>query len=140
MSQLELEIKNSLHGLDPARISSAIASVISPSSQGLSAAVRFVSAAEMAELNTYKGGDGPTNVLAFVDCSHIDIAICRNVAATDAEIRGWGLGSELTYLCIHGCLHGLGFDHAGIAAREDMKRLEGLILDRLGINSDVLGT
>ena len=118
--------------LETHRIAGAIKSTAMPNGEKLEASVRFVPPCEMSQLHRFKGGDGPTNVLAFVDGSSADIAICMQVAKEDATARGWDLHSELIYLCIHGCLHALGFDHGDVAGATEMERLERQILANLG--------
>ncbi|MCY3694056.1 MAG: rRNA maturation RNase YbeY [Chloroflexi bacterium] len=120
------------------RIASAIESTALVSGAKLQASVRFVSPCEMAHLHHYKGGEGPTNVLTFAYMTGADIAICLQVAERDSLIRGWDLLSELTYLCIHGCLHALGFDHSDPARAFEMGRLERHVLAKLGQNSSAL--
>lgn len=92
----------------------------------------------MAHLHRYKGGEGPTNVLTFAYKTGADIAICLQVAEQDALVRGWDLLSELSYLCIHGCLHALGFDHGDQTSAMEMKRLERQILANLGLATHAL--
>ncbi len=93
----------------------------------------------MAQLYTrFKGGTGPTNVLTFVHGICADIAVCQKVAAADARRRGWDLHCELAYLCIHGCLHALGFNHGDEANRNEMERLERQILSHMGIDTHAL--
>ena len=48
------------------------------------------------------------------------------------------MASELTYLCIHGCLHALGFDHVDRAGRTEMENLERQILAEIGIDGQPL--
>ena len=93
---------------------------------------------EMAHLHRFKGGNGPTNVLTFVHETGADIAICPQVAEEDATVRGWGLRSELNYLCVHGFLHALGFDHGDRARAIEMGTLEREILANMGLDASVL--
>ncbi|MXX67079.1 MAG: rRNA maturation RNase YbeY [Chloroflexi bacterium] len=92
----------------------------------------------MAHLHRYKGGEGPTNVLTFAYMTGADIAICLQVAERDASVRGWDFLSELSYLCIHGCLHALGFDHSDPARAIEMGRLERQVLAKLDRDTTVL--
>ena len=109
-----------------------------PNGEKLKASVRFVPPSEMAHLHRLKCGNGPTNVLTFVHMAGADIALCLQVAEEDAKVRGWDLHSELTYLCIHGCLHALGFDHGDRASATEMDRLERQILAKMGLETSAL--
>ncbi len=104
----------------------------------MQASVRLVQPGEMAHLHRFKGGDGPTNVLTFVGEASADIAICLQVAEDDAMSRGWDLNSELNYLCIHGCLHALGFDHGDRKSATEMEGLERQILAGMGLDTSAL--
>ena len=109
-----------------------------PNGERLKASVRFVPPAEMAHLHRFKGGEGPTNVLTFVERASADIAICPRVAEEDSIVRGWDLHSEHIYLCIHGCLHALGLDHVDRAGAMEMKNLERQILSNMGLDTSAL--
>ena len=109
-----------------------------PNGGELRASIRFVPPSEMAQLHRFKGGDRPTNVLTFVHMARTDIAICPQVAEKDALNRGWDYRSELIYLCIHGCLHALGFDHVDRVGAMNMKRLEQQILADVGLDTSAL--
>jgi probable rRNA maturation factor len=76
----------------------------------------------MAELNrTYRGKEGPTNVLSFsqregeapvVQPDLIgDVVICTDRAADDAVELGYSLEEMVLYLLIHGILHLHGLEH-----------------------------
>ena len=136
---MQLRFESAPPNLEGGRIADAINSTDVPNNAVSAATVRFVPPAEMAHLNgRFKGGEGPTNVLTFVHGTCADIAICRQVAVTDARIRGWGLCSELAYLCIHGCLHALGFDHTDEEARNKMNSVERLVLAKMGIDTPAM--
>ena len=97
---------------------------------------RFVTPAEMAHLHeSFKGNPGPTNVLTFTDAGSAEIAICPQVAAEDARVRGWEVRSELIYLCVHGSLHALGFGHDSPSDAERMRSREIRVLSELGIDT-----
>ena len=53
-------------------------------------------------------------------------------------VRGWGVISELSYLCVHGCLHAIGFDHGDRASAIEMNRLERQILAQAGLKTHAL--
>ena len=135
-----LRFENAPPALDPRALAGALeADDLASGGQDLTATVRFVLPGEMASLNRrHHGGQGPTNVLTFTYGKSADIAICRQVAAADARVRGWDLPSELAYLCVHGCLHALGFEHGDRHRREEMESAERRILARMGIKTCVL--
>ncbi|MDW7709450.1 MAG: rRNA maturation RNase YbeY [Deferrisomatales bacterium] len=71
----------------------------------------------------YLGEDTPTNVISFsqregeyadVDPELLgDVVVSVETARRDAEEGGGRLDEEVTYLCVHGVLHLLGYDHEG---------------------------
>ena len=141
MPRLQICLESAPPKLEARQIADAINSVELPDNGILTVAVRFVPPSEMGHLNKrFKGGKGPTNVLTFVYVTCADIAVCQQIAVTDARIRGWDLFSELAYLCIHGCLHALGFDHEDLDSKKEMERVEGLILARMGIDALASGS
>ena len=77
-------------------------------------------------------------MLTFAGDGSAEIAICPQVAASDAGVRGWDEASELTYLCVHGSLHALGYGHDCPADAERMRELEVGILSGLGIDASAL--
>lgn len=115
----------------------------------------FVSLEEMTELNeTYMGGNGPTDVLAFpIDLAETDtlpviqpqpgdgpvapdggppvlvgdVVICPSVAAK-ATNTGRGLADEMALLVVHGVLHLLGHDHAEPEEKAVMQAREVVLL------------
>ncbi len=84
--------------------------------------ISVVGADEMAELNyTYRGKEGPTNVLSFPQSDPItvsvqpdllgDVVICSDRVVQDAENLGYSNDEMITYLLIHGVLHLKGLTH-----------------------------
>ena len=90
--------------------------------------VALVGLDEMAGLNLrYRGVEGPTDVLSFVDeeaneewidfpegedAAYLgDVVISPEVARSHALEEGGTLSSELKVLVVHGVLHLLGLDH-----------------------------
>ena len=136
--RIQLTFNGSPPDLETNRIAKAIETTAISNGERLRASIRFVPAKEMAHLHRFKDGEGPTNVLTFVHKSGADIAICPQVAEEDAKVRGWDLNSELVYLCIHGCLHALGFDHVDRAGATEMERLERQILATMGLEKSAL--
>ena len=139
MPRFRLVFEGAPAGLETHRITSGFESTRIANGENLEASIRFISPNEMAHLHRFKGGDGPTNVLTFVHNAGADVAICPAVAEEDAKVRGWDLHSELYYLCIHGCLHALGYDHGDFANATKMEGLERQILADLGLDMSALG-
>jgi probable rRNA maturation factor len=76
--------------------------------------VRITSSRELQELNRrFRRKNKPTDVLSFpaVMGGGGDIAIAREIAATNAAALGHSLTTELKILILHGLLHLAGFDH-----------------------------
>jgi len=117
-------------------------------------AVTLVDDEEIRVLNRdYRGKDAPTDVLSFPlwepeEVADIrahperyperpllvgDVVISVETAARQAEEYGHGLERELAYLCVHGMLHLLGYDHEDEAARAAMRAREEAILTELGL-------
>ena len=139
MIRLQICFERAPPNLEARRVADAIKTAGLPDSAILAVTIRFVSPSEMTQLNNrFRGGTGPTNVLTFAHGNCADIAVCPQVAVPDARIRGWDALSELAYLCVHGCLHALGFDHGDEASKNEMKRLELRVLSRMGIDAHVL--
>jgi len=71
----------------------------------------------------YMGVDTPTNVISFAQHEGEfgdvepevlgDVVVSVDTAGRDARDAGTGLDNEVLFLCIHGLLHLLGFDHEG---------------------------
>lgn len=110
---------------------------------GFEVAICLVSDAEMARLNkTYRGKQGPTDVLSFpADVAPAfrrasskslgDIAIAPMVARRNAKRYGRTLADELRILILHGLLHLMGYDHD--TDRGQMERREHSLRRRLGL-------
>jgi probable rRNA maturation factor len=74
----------------------------------------------------YLGEDTPTNVISFAQREGEfgdvepevlgDVVVSVDTARRDAEEAGEALEDEVAYLCIHGILHLMGYDHEGAAA------------------------
>ncbi len=99
--------------------------------------VRLVDSAEMATLNqTYRGKDGPTNVLSFpadlppeLDLPLLgDIVICAPVVAAEALAQHKSLDAHWAHMAVHGTLHLLGYDHLEENEAITMEALESAIL------------
>lgn len=85
----------------------------------------------MSQLNRqYRGGDGPTDVLAFPlressgprSALLGDVVIAFPTAARQAVSLGHSIDEELVRLLIHGVLHLLGYDHT--RGEKEARRME----------------
>lgn len=103
--------------------------------------VRLVDEQESASLNTqYRGREGSTNVLSFpstlpdsLEPDFLgDIVICAPVVIEEAKAENKELAAHWAHLCVHGCLHLLGYDHIEDSDAEIMEQLESQILLSLG--------
>lgn len=103
--------------------------------------VRIVDEAEGARLNqTYRGGEGPTNVLAFPFDPPAslrlpllgDVVVCAPVVAREAREQGKAPAAHWAHLVVHGTLHLLGFDHQHPREARVMEEKEIEILAGLG--------
>ena len=98
--------------------------------------------ARIAVLNkTYRGKEGPTNVLSFPSAAMAgveavllgDVVLARETIAREAQTQGKRFDDHLAHLTVHGVLHLLGHDHASDAEADEMEALEREILQDLGI-------
>lgn len=114
----------------------------------LEVTLRVVLEEESAALNaTYRGKDGPTNILAFTASAPPlppetlpeqerelgDLVLCLAVAEREAAQQGKRLPQHLAHLIVHGTLHLAGHDHADAAGAEVMEGLERAVLERFGV-------
>lgn len=89
---------------------------------------------------TYRGIDGPTDVLSFPVQMELppgirylgDVVIAFPYAAHQAQHKGRPLEGELALLTVHGVLHLLGYDHDTEPARRRMWAIQREILRQLG--------
>ena len=105
--------------------------------------IRVVDTEEGAELNeSYRRGDGPTNVLSFVfeERDRIeppllgDVVICAPVVRREAAEQGKSMPAHFAHMVVHGVLHLLGYDHKRDAQAQRMESLERTVLDELGFD------
>jgi probable rRNA maturation factor len=124
--------------------------------------VEIVDAPTIRDLNQqYRHKDQPTDVLSFPQVEHPkplplrqplptladssavtepnddddligDIAICAQVAETQAEELGQGLDREFVFLLIHGFLHLNGYDHIDSKDEEVMVNAQQQLIARYG--------
>lgn len=122
-----------------------------PPSQGAGTAnpaaqlsVRLVDTDEMTALNkTYRGKDGPTNVLSFpadlpedINVPLLgDIVICAPIVRQEAKQQNKALDAHWAHMTVHGTLHLLGYDHIEDAEATRMEALETTILSTLNYAS-----
>lgn len=90
----------------------------------------------------YLGVDAPTDVLSFpasetdpeTGARYIgDILISIPRARAQAEAASHPLESEVQLLVVHGVLHLLGHDHAGMEEKAHMWKVQAEILESLGL-------
>jgi probable rRNA maturation factor len=92
----------------------------------------------------WRGQEKPTNVLSFpapplrgaTPAERVplgDIAIAYETLAREAREQGKSVSDHLSHLVVHGFLHLLGYDHCVEGEAEQMERLEGSILARIGV-------
>ncbi len=102
--------------------------------------LRLVDIPEMTTLNqTYRGKDGPTNVLSFpADLPEElelpllgDIVVCVPVVAAEAAEQGKSPEAHWAHMLVHGSLHLLGYDHIEESEAREMETLETAILAEL---------
>ena len=61
------------------------------------------------------------------------IAVCKQVAARQAEEYGHTFQRELNYLITHGVCHLFGYDHMTDADKSEMREKEEKVLSKLGL-------
>ena len=112
-------------------------------------ALLFVSDEEMRALNLqFRGKNKPTDVLSwaqnegesfpqFADFAEEnilgDIAIAVETAHRQARERHHSLQREIEFLCVHGALHLLGYDHQTSGERRAMWKWQEEIVARLAV-------
>ncbi|WP_017755825.1 rRNA maturation RNase YbeY [Calidifontibacillus oryziterrae] len=113
--------------------------------------VTFVDDGEIQEINrTYRGKDKPTDVISFAmeelgdgevalvgdDLPIIlgDIIISIPRAIEQAELYSHSFLRELGFLCIHGFLHLLGYDHQTEEDEKIMFNKQKELLDQYGLH------
>lgn len=111
-----------------------------------SVSVTFVGAEEIRELNRiYRQKDKVTDVLSFPQFDRIsdlpeegplclgDVVICTEQALLQADDFGHSPEREIVYLFVHSLFHLLGYDHMEEDEKEDMRRREEGVMDRIGL-------
>ncbi len=72
-------------------------------------------------------------LLFYEDSILGDIVISIERARAQAQEYGHSLTREIVYLAVHGTLHLLGFDHHTDEDGSKMRRLEELVMDKIGL-------
>jgi len=96
--------------------------------------VRITSSRELQELNRrFRSKNEATDVLSFplLGGAGGDIAIAREIAATNATALGHSVTTELKILILHGLLHLAGLDHE--SDNGEMTRRESELRQELGL-------
>lgn len=118
-------------------------SALSDVAEDCELSIRLVDEQESADLNsTYRGKEGPTNVLSFPFDSLVpieprllgDLIICVPVVETEAKQQNKAVNNHWAHMVVHGCLHLLGYDHVETKEAEQMEALEVTILQSLKID------
>lgn len=113
-----------------------------PKGGGLELSVLLTDDSAIAELNrTWRGKDGPTDVLSFPgDCRPSpatrllgDIALSIDTLKADAARGGLSVTDHLAHLVVHGILHLTGYDHESDLEAAAMEKIEVEILGAMGI-------
>jgi probable rRNA maturation factor len=116
MISFNLEGKSPLDSAQLESISKAISEIMKIEKVA-NIGLAFVDVNTIKELNSkYAGNDYPTDVLSFEygddeEGNIGDIAICKDIAISQAKENNISLEAELTLLLVHGVLHILGYDH-----------------------------
>lgn len=105
--------------------------------------IRIVDSLESAELNkTYRGKEGPTNVLSFSydpsDYFMGDLALCADLVEKEADEQHKPVIAHWAHLVIHGTLHLMGHDHEDPTEAERMEALETQIMAALNFENPYL--
>jgi probable rRNA maturation factor len=116
-------------------------------SVGYQADVSFVDPDEIRSLNReYRDVDEITDVLSFpmddFDERGVallgDVVICLERAREQSVEYGHSLEREMCYLAVHSVLHLMGFDHETDEETKEMRSLEKIVMDELGVYKDPL--
>ena len=102
--------------------------------------VTFTDNENIRELNReYRDIDRETDVLSFPmedegdDVVLGDVVISLEKAREQAEEYGHSIEREISFLCVHSCLHLLGYDHeTGEEDEKEMFRRQEEILNKIG--------
>lgn len=139
---LDLQIASEAAGLpDEEAISRWVAGAADGLDPDTEMTVRIVDREESAALNlTYRGKQGPTNVLSFpfeapagLDVPLLgDLVICAPVVFAEAEEQGKTPEAHWAHMLVHGVLHLRGYDHIDPVDADIMESRERDILATFG--------
>ncbi len=139
-------------GLPEDKVAGLVQSVIRAEGARGAVVVAIVDEPTIEELNVrYRGGSGPTDVLAFPSPGSPwpcplqsgatipdlgEVVICAAVVRRYAEEDGRPLELQLGWTLVHGILHLLGYDHEHDEGQ--MRRREKALLDEFARDVDAL--
>jgi probable rRNA maturation factor len=95
----------------------------------------------------FLGHDAPTDVLSFpaeesdpeTGRRYLgDVVISISRAAEQAGERGHSIEAEIQLLVVHGVLHLLGHDHAGVGDKQRMWAAQAQALEHLGVSPQIV--
>jgi probable rRNA maturation factor len=112
--------------------------------------IHFVDSSRIQELNNqYLGIDAVTDVLSFPLLSQEDLVkkfnypvllgdifICIPQAISQAALYGHSQDREIGFLCVHGILHLLGYDHIDSDETKVMFMKQEALLEKNGLKRD----
>lgn len=142
---IHIEINPSLQiDLAPGILEHAAEAVLSHESTDGDLTIVSTDDAQLHELNReYLDIDAPTDVLSF-PASETDPETARRYlgdilisiprAEAQAYAAGHALEAEVQLLVVHGVLHLLGYDHAGVDDKARMWKAQVEVLERLGLS------
>lgn len=153
---LDLDLQIACEAADlptPADFERWAAAALAGRRERASLTIRLVDSEEGAVLNgTYRGREGPTNVLSFpfdlppelelgLDSQDPiadllgDLVICADVVQREAREQCKTAQAHWAHMVVHGVLHLLDYDHLTERDAEEMETLESGILGALGFPS-----
>ena len=153
---LDLDLQIACEAADlpaPADFERWAAAALASRRERASLTIRLVNSEEGAVLNgTYRGREGPTNVLSFpfdlppelelgLDAQDPiadllgDLVICAGVVQREAREQCKIAQAHWAHMVVHGVLHLLDYDHLTEHDAEEMETLESGILGALGFPS-----
>jgi probable rRNA maturation factor len=65
------------------------------------------------------------------------IAICKEVALSQAQEFNHSIEREIYYLALHGLLHLFGYDHLVDADKIEMREIEEKIMNKINLNREI---
>jgi probable rRNA maturation factor len=137
---IEVEIANGqdLLPIDEQRLQKAVAIIFQDAGRAAARiSVAVVDDVTIARLNEqFLAHEGPTDVLSFPleetdGMLEGEIVASAETALREAPGYGWSPEEELLLYVIHGALHLAGFDDQDDASREEMRRREKEIMERI---------